>query len=126
MTSRTHRSLGAHGEDLAAAHLRDDGLEILARNWAVARGALRGELDIVAVDRAEGRVVVVEVKTRRGDGFGGPLAAVTQDKQARIRRLAVAFLREAGLRYRSVRFDVVAVWAPRGGAPRIEHVEGAF
>lgn len=123
----SHRtSLGARGEALAADHLEAVGLEIVARNWRLSAGAVRGELDLVAVDRSAGTVVICEVKTRRGDAYGGPLLAVTRAKQAKIRELAVAFLREAGLRLPTVRFDVVGVWLVPGREPRIEHVVQAF
>lgn len=123
----SHRtSLGARGEALAADHLEAEGLEIVARNWRLSAGAVRGELDLVAVDRSTGTVVICEVKTRRGDAYGGPLVAVTRSKQAKIRELAVAFLREAGLRLPTVRFDVVGVWLVPGREPRIEHVVQAF
>jgi putative endonuclease len=116
---------GALGEQLAATHLEAQGLEVVARNWRIADGDLRGELDLVALDHDQRLVAVVEVKTRRGDGFGGPLAAVTPRKQARIRRLAVAFLLRAELPYRRVRLDVVAVRLDHD-PPTIQHVPGAF
>jgi putative endonuclease len=126
MTRTPRTDLGHHGERLAADHLADDGLEVIARNWRLSAGELRGELDLVAVDRATNLLVICEVKTRRGEGFGGPLAAVTPRKQAKIRALAAAFLREAGLGYHTVRFDVVAVWLIPGTEPRVEHLAGAF
>ena len=70
------RRLGDLGESLAAAHLEEDGLEVVARNWRLRAGELRGELDLVAVDRAGGLVVVCEVKTRRdAHRFDGALVA---------------------------------------------------
>ena len=119
-----HRT-GAAGEDLAARWLTAQGLQVVARNWRIAHGDLRGEIDIVALDHRARLVVVVEVKTRRGDGFGGALAAVTPRKQAKIRRLAVAFLVAADLPYRRVRFDVVAVRLDRD-PPGVDHVMEAF
>lgn len=119
--------LGPLGEGLAVAHLTgEDGLEVAARNWAVRGGEVRGELDVVALDHAGRLVVVVEVKTRRSDAQGGPLAAVTHRKCARIRTLTAALLRREELPYRRVRFDVVGIWLPRGGQGRLEHVQGAF
>ncbi len=120
-----HQRTGAIGEELACRSLAADGLEVVARNWRIADGDLRGELDVVALDHDARLVVVVEVKTRRGDGFGGALAAVTPRKQARIRRLAVAFLVGADLPYRQVRFDVVAVRLDQD-PPGIDHLVGAF
>lgn len=123
--ARGRGAVGRRGEDLAAEHLTAQGLDVVARNWRLATGELRGELDLVALDHAAGLVVVCEVKTRRGDGYGGPLAAVTPRKQARIRALTVALLTVAELPYRTVRFDVVGVWLT-SGHPRVRHVVRAF
>jgi putative endonuclease len=119
-------SLGPLGEELAARHLRvDDRLEVVARNWRLSRGELRGELDVVALDHARGCVVVCEVKTRRdAQRFGGALAAVPPRKRAKVRALTAAFLREAALPYGRIRLDVVAV--DLGRRPVLHHVEAAL
>lgn len=77
-----HLLLGAFGEDLAADHLRRDGMRVLERNWRCEVG----ELDIVAQDR--GVIVFCEVKTRRSLRFGTPMQAIDDAKAQRIRRLA--------------------------------------
>jgi putative endonuclease len=119
-------TLGSLGEDLAARHLVvDDGLTIVARNWRIAVGELRGELDVVAVDEAAGAVVVCEVKTRRDAArFGGAVAALPPRKRARIRSLTAAFLREAALPFPRVRLDLVAIDV--GRCPTLTHLEGAL
>lgn len=119
-------AFGTAGEELAAEALEAAGLEVVARNWRLTAGPVRGELDLVALDHERGRVVVCEVKTRRGDAFGGPLAAVTARKQDRIRRLALALLGAAELPYRRLRFDVVAVTWRRGAPPQVVHLPEAF
>lgn len=125
--ARPDGPLGPWGEEVAAAHLVDaDGLEVVARNWSLRSGQVRGELDVVAVDPVTTTLVVAEVKTRRSMRHGGPLVAVTTSKQAQVRRLASAFLRDAGAGFRRVRFDVVAVLAPVGGPVRLEHRPGVF
>ena len=118
--------LGRYGEEVAAAHLVAAGLTIVARNWRCPEG----EVDIVAID---GDVLVVcEVKTRRGVGFGTPLDAVTPAKAARLRRLALHWLADQRAiatefsHYTEVRFDVVSVLRPLSGATSIEHLRGAF
>jgi putative endonuclease len=118
--------LGPLGEDLAARHLvADDGLEIIARNWRLRAGELRGELDLVALDRRAGCVVVCEVKTRRdAERFGGALAAVSPRKRGKVRALTAAFLREAELRVGRVRLDVIAVDV--GRSPMLHHVLDAL
>ncbi|WP_363115257.1 YraN family protein [Mycobacterium sp.] len=80
----TRAEVGALGERLAAEHLSDLGLRIVARNWR----CRYGELDVIAVDPAADTVIFVEVKTRTGDGFGGLAQAVTEQKARRLRRLA--------------------------------------
>jgi putative endonuclease len=114
------QAVGAYGERLAVEHLVEAGLVVLDRNWRSATG----EIDIVARD---GDVLVLcEVKTRRGVGFGTPAEAVGRRKVARLRRLAAEWLAQAGVRPREVRFDVVEVFCQPGFAPRVEQVEGAF
>jgi putative endonuclease len=112
--------LGRYGEDVAARHLSESGLAIVERNWRCAAG----EIDIVARD---GDVLVVcEVKTRSGTGFGGPLEAVTAAKAARLRRLAAIWLDEHDLRVPEIRFDVVGVSRSRRGPASIDHVRGVL
>lgn len=118
--------LGSLGEDLACHHLTvDDRLTIVARNWRLAAGELRGEIDVVGVDEASGCVVVCEVKTRRdAHRFGGALAAVSPKKRSRVRALTAAFLREAALPFHRVRMDVIAIDVGRD--PTLTHVMDAL
>lgn len=95
---------------------RRGGYAILDRNW---RRTGLGEIDVVA---CRGDVLVIcEVKTRSSDRFGSPAHAVTAAKQARLRRLAVAWAREHQVSTRVIRFDVATVIGPR-----LEVIEGAF
>jgi putative endonuclease len=112
--------LGRAGEQLAVEHLVARGLVVLARNWR----RREGELDVVATDGHS--LVVCEVKTRSGVGYGLPVEAVTRAKAARIRRLAQQWLAESRARWVEVRFDVVAVLLVPGRAAQVEHYEGAF
>ncbi|MGA8046746.1 MAG: YraN family protein [Dermatophilaceae bacterium] len=114
------RSLGEVGEVLAARYLTERGASVLVRNWR----CLEGELDLVVVE-PDGVVVAVEVKTRRGVGFGDPVEAVTPVKQQRLRRLLGQWLRQnpavvaAGLR-----IDVVGVLIRRGQPVQLRHITG--
>lgn len=117
---RAKDAVGRYGERVAAAYLVDQGWQVLDRNW---RGP-SGELDIVALQGED--LVVVEVKTRTGDGFGHPAEAVTAAKLARLRRLAGQWLAAHDLRPRGVRVDVVAVRAGGAGAARVEHLVGVL
>jgi putative endonuclease len=115
------RPLGQRGEAAAARYLRRLGYKIVARSH---RDSI-GELDLVAVD---GRTVVfVEVKTRRSSEGGHPADAVDADKQRRLTRLALHFLKQHGLLESRSRFDVVAItWPDDNRRPRIEHFQNAF
>jgi len=112
--------VGRYGEDVAARHLEDAGLQILARNWRCPDG----EIDIVARDR--GALVICEVKTRSSDRFGLPAEAVSRRKMDRLRRLAYCWLQEHPARGAEVRFDVISVMHPPAGAAVVEHLRAAF
>ncbi len=116
--TKVTQAVGAYGERLAARYLVEAGLVVLARNWR----SRSGEIDIIARD---GDVLVLcEVKTRRGFTFGRPSESVGPRKLAKLRRLAGEWLAQAQVRPREVRVDVVEVFAPRQGAPRVEHLRG--
>lgn len=94
---------GALGEQAAADYLTQKGYRILARNYR----RPCGELDIVALD---GRTLVfAEVKKRRSAAFGGPAAAVTPAKQAKLARTAQYFIKENTPKFDSIRFDVLCL-----------------
>lgn len=118
---RRYRSLGRRGERAAERFLRRRGYKIVARRE---RGRL-GELDLVAVD---GRTIVfVEVKTRASHAAGHPAESVGPEKQARLTRLALAYLKRHELLEHPARFDVLAITWPAGaGKPQIEHIKNAF
>jgi putative endonuclease len=106
--------LGRLGEALAAARLEAAGLRVVARNWR----CREGEIDLIAA--GPGLLVFCEVKTRRGHGYGSPAAAVTRTKQARLRRLAAAYLAASAAPPCRIRFDVVAVTWPQGSVSGLD------
>jgi putative endonuclease len=118
-TAAARRALGAYGESLAARHLVEaQGMVLLDRNWRCDAG----EIDLVLRD---GRVLVVcEVKTRSSLVCGTPHEAVGAAKLDRLRRLAVRWMVERGVRVADVRVDLVAVLRPPRGAAVVEHVRG--
>ncbi len=113
-------ALGARGERLAAAHLEARGYRVLDRNWRArpTRDGVRGEADLVA--EHEGRVVVVEVKTRSSLRYGHPLESITRQKVARLHRLAAAWARVHHRDPGMIRIDAVAITFAHGGVPVIE------
>ena len=112
--------VGKYGERVALQHLEDAGFEILARNWRCADG----EIDIVARDRDV--LVICEVKTRSGVGFGLPAEAITRRKADRLRLLARRWLQQHPAGGADVRFDVVSVLCASRGAAVVEHLRAAF
>jgi putative endonuclease len=113
-------AVGRFGEQVAAEHLERAGLRILDRNWRCPEG----EIDIVAADGDT--LVVCEVKTRSGLGYGDPAEAVVAAKAARLRRLALRWLAAHPLRWRELRFDVVTVLRGQSDEPLVRHLRGAF
>lgn len=122
---RRRATLGARGERAAARFLRRQKrmyiVEASARN-------IYGEIDIIAVDRQKTKVIFVEVKTRASHDRGHPSEAVGEEKQKRITRIAMAYLKHHNLLDScSARFDVVAVtWPKDQRKPTIEYYENAF
>lgn len=117
-TALHNRTLGQWGEEVAARHLREQGMVLLDRNWRCDAG----EIDLVLRD---GDVLVVcEVKTRTSDRFGSPLEAVGPAKAQRLRRLSARWLSGHQARPRDVRIDMVGVVVATGREPEVTHVRG--
>jgi putative endonuclease len=109
-------ALGAYGERLAAAHLVEQGLVVLDRNWRCDAG----EIDLVLRDGAV--LVVCEVKTRTSDVCGTPHEAITPAKLDRLKRLGVLWADAHDVRPAETRIDLVAVRRPRRGPSAVDHV----
>jgi putative endonuclease len=109
------RSLGNAGEATAAAWYEANGYQVVARNWR----CRQGEIDLIV--RRGHLIAFCEVKTRRSQAFGQPAEAVTREKRARLRAVAVRWLQGAPVRPGVVRFDVVSVQGDQA-----EVLEGAF
>ena len=119
----SRRETGVFGELLALEYLVGKGYEVLECNYRTRHG----EIDLIL--REDGMLVFVEVKARRGTGFGDPLEAITPDKQARVRRMAEAYLARKGTAFvdgfEGIRFDAVGILVAHE-ANEIRHVEDAF
>ncbi len=71
-------------------------------------------------------MVFVEVKTRASADHGHPADAVNRDKQRRMTRAALGYLKRYRRLDRPSRFDVIAITWPADGRPHIEHIKNAF
>ena len=112
--------VGQQGESLACQYLTRQGYRVIARNYRTKLG----EIDIVA--EAQGTLVFVEVKTRRGHQCGHPFEAVTPAKWRQISKVALEYLAETGREGQPARFDVVAISFSGEAEPVIELVKNAF
>lgn len=115
-----NKPLGNRGEDAAAAYLERIGMTVVERNWRTKHG----EVDIVALDGET--LVLCEVKTRRTVRAGTPEEAVTPAKQRRYRRLAEAYVQQAGLEQVAVRFDVISILVIGEDRALLRHHRAAF
>lgn len=117
--SRERVVLGRLGEEIVRLYYLDRGWEVLAERWRVREG----ELDLVV--RRRDTVAFVEVKTRRGTGWGAPAEAVDRRKLARMRRVAARWLAEARPGATRYRFDVAAlILRPDGCGLRLDVLAG--
>lgn len=97
------RGAGWDWERVAERALVGAGYRILDRNFR----ASAGEIDFVGEEN--GVLCFVEVKGRRGLGFGSPEESVTAEKQRRIFRAAQTWLLRNRREDAACRFDVVSI-----------------
>lgn len=95
---------GKRGEAAVCDYLINQGYDIVSTNWHAGRW---GEIDIIAT--IDDEIVFVEVKTRRGVGFGYPEEAVNKTKQKKLQGAAQAFLIAHPHLPQKSRFDVAAI-----------------
>lgn len=110
---------------MAVAALEAAGLNIVVQNWRCAAGELDIVAEEIAPDYAAGLqeatwLVIVEVRTRRGDRFGTARQSLTPRKQAKLREVAGHYLQERAWRG-PWRIDLVAIQMDATG--RIEEIE---
>ena len=111
---------GKIGEALAKQHLISLGLTIVAESFRHGRV----EIDLIA-RRPDGCLIFVEVKARRGLGYGHPSGAVSVVKEKKIAKAAGAFMQKINHQW-EVRFDIISVLLAKDGSYELEHLEDAF
>lgn len=138
-TKSWRQSLGEAGELMAAAYLENHGYKLLEKRFRAGR---QGEIDLIVSKEAS--LVFVEVKTRleAENEYSGQLA-VDGEKQRKIARTALFYLKTADKVRWQPRFDVILVSFSAGRASigqlleagdrpalqklaRIIHIEQAF
>jgi len=110
------KTIGRLGEDRAERFLKKQGFKILSRNFRCPIG----EIDIIAMDGQT--LVFIEVKTRRSDRFGTAIEAVDSKKIAKLKKLALYYIKNYYKAEPPVRFDIIGV----SGDGEIYYVKGAF
>jgi putative endonuclease len=120
MDDRERKAIGLFGEELALAHLVAHGLSLVTRNYR----CKLGELDLVML---EGEILVlVEVRCRGTNEFGGAAASITWQKQRKLAKTAEHLLmKNPELRRHRARFDVIAIMTD-SATPQIEWIKSAF
>jgi putative endonuclease len=84
-------------------------------------------LDLVAMEKASGRIIFAKVKTRTDESVASGEQAVGRGKQRHIVRAAQIFLKAKRVPANvPLRFDVLAVTFDSKGRPQVRHTPGAF
>ena len=117
--TKQRQALGLQGERIAARWMRREGWDVVAHRFR------SGHRDVDLIMRRGGEVAFVEVKARRGDGFGSPVEAVHFRKQRELGRSARVWVDRFGSDGLTYRFDVVGVLIS-GREVRIRHIPNAF
>lgn len=110
--------LGRKGENRATEYLRNQGYEILYRNWTWGKH----EIDIVA--RKDDTIIFIEVKARSEDYLDDLIKIVSPSKQKSIILAADGYIRRFGIESES-RFDILFI-IEKGKSFEIKHIEDAF
>lgn len=115
------KDAGGAGEAAALKRLQAHGLKLVLRNHR----CRRGEIDLVMLDG--NTLVLIEVRYRADDSFGGAAASVTMRKQRRLIAAARHLLAtRSDLRRYRARFDVVALSPGTVGDLQFEWIKNAF
>lgn len=117
--TKQRQALGLLGERIAARWMRREGWEVVAHRFR------SGHRDVDLIVRRDNMVAFVEVKARRGDGFGSPLEAVHYRKRRELSRSAQVWVDRFGQPGLGYRFDVFGVLIS-GQSVRVRHVPDAF
>lgn len=111
-SKRAKHVLGREGEELARSFYEKRGAIILETNFIV--GGV--EIDIIAQEK--GTLIFSEVKTRGSRDFDAdPADAVDAARQARMITAACAYRRWQRLEGVPTRFDIIAIYWPKGKEP---------
>ena len=109
---KLNKATGNIGEQIACDFLLSKKFKILGRNLTYPFG----EIDILAEEK--GTIVIVEVKTVKGSGWGSASDLVRHKKQEKLKLLALAVLNDYPGQH--IRIDVIGI-----DSGKIDHIENA-
>lgn len=113
-----NRQIGEVGERAAEEVLVKKGYELVLRNFSTRFG----EIDLVMRDG--GRLVFVEVKTKKGLKFGTPEEMFTRGKYSKVKRMATVYLKGEDV---PCMIDMVAVELDQDSMPvAVRHYENVI
>jgi len=110
---------GREGEEYAVQFLREQGFDILHRNWRHPPY----EIDLMATKG--GVLHIVEVKYRVSNGYGHPEMNVGRKKFRRLVMATEAFLSRHP-EYRQVQFDILSIQGRTGEKPQCFFIGDVF
>lgn len=103
MTFLMRKQLGVWGESTAEQYLKDNGIQIIHKNFRTRYG----EIDLIAKENET--FLFVEVKTRQSERFGFPEDAVTDAKLDRMEIVISEFFEQFDLGDIDWRIDIISI-----------------
>ena len=120
MESGADRAIrGRYGEQIALEYLLQRGFKLLQRNWRYCH------LEIDLIMEMQGRIHIVEVRSRAFPAVVDPLESVGQRKRKNLIKAANYFVLQSGI-CSDVVFDIVSVSFGSDGSHLVEFYEDAF
>ncbi len=113
--------IGLRGEQFVAREYASRGYTVISANFV----SYIGEIDIIVQNKKK-ELCFVEVKTRSVNTYFPPSEAVDTAKQSRIISTAKTFIKQSGIKYRSIRFDIAEVLLRNLYSADINIIENAF
>ena len=105
-----HNDTGKIGEDIAEAYFKENGFEILHRNWRYKHW------EVDAITFKDGILHFMEVKCRNTKKFGFPESSVTKKKIQNLMNASVEFV-FLYPQYKRVQFNILSINLHKDSAP---------
>lgn len=97
-----HNDTGQKGEEIAEVYFKDNGYEVLFKNWRYRHW----EVDLIAFK--DGILHFMEVKCRSSKKFGNPEQSVSKKKIQNLMNASVEFMFQHP-QYKRVQFNILSI-----------------